>query len=198
MFPRFRVAPQWVTAGAGAVLLIALGGGCQPTPGAGEVVLQPPAAWRPAPTDGVRVPGTPIRAWTGPEGASLVVYRALPIPGASAKSVADELANRISNLPELTVVARGTETWNGHEAARVEAIAPGTGDALAPSGTGIPVVPKRRQLLPTHRVAFGFPTETETLWIAWHYPETAHAVVAPQIEATMKSLRLSPAGWAGY
>jgi hypothetical protein len=119
------------------------------------------------------------------------VYRTLPIPGGKAASLVEELANRLSNLPELTIVVRRTESWSGQEAARVEAIAPGTGNALAPTGTGTPVGPKGRNLVPTHRVAVGFPRGADTLWISWHYPESAHATVGPQIEATLKSLRLS-------
>ena len=33
------------------------------------------------------VPGVPLRAWSGPDGASLVLYRTLPVPGASGMSL---------------------------------------------------------------------------------------------------------------
>jgi hypothetical protein len=195
MFLRSRVAPRWV--GVGALVLTALGGGCQRPLEPGDVQFQLPPGWRTVPVQSVKVPGTPLVAWSSPRGASLVVYRTLPIPGGTAASLADELTNRLANLPELTIVAHRTETWNGHEAARVEAIAPGTGNALAPSGTGVPVAPKGSALVPTHRVALGFPRQAETLWIAWHYPEAAHAAIAPEIEGTLKSLRL-PAASYGY
>jgi hypothetical protein len=188
MFQWFRVAPLLI--GVSALVLVAHGGGCVPSLGSSDAQLHPPATWQPAAIAGRTMPGTPLQAWSGPQGASLVVYRTLPIPGGSAASLVDELANRLSNLPDLKVVARRTETWSGQEAARVEAIAPGTGDALAPSGTGMPVVPEGRTLVPTHRVALGFPRVTETLWITWHYPESAQSTVAPEIEETLKSLRL--------
>jgi hypothetical protein len=192
MIVRFRVAP-WL-----AGLVAAFCGGCQPSLGSGEFQLRPPAAWQTAPVEGVAVPGTPLSAWVGPEGASLVVYRALPIPGGRAASLAEELANRLTNLPELTVVARRTESWSGQEAARVEAIAPGLGNAIASTGTGTPYAPRGRNLVPTHRVSVGFPRAADTLWIAWHYPESAHAIISPQIDATLKSLRLSGSPATGY
>jgi hypothetical protein len=186
MIGSFRVAP-WLVG-----LVAASCCGCGPArDSAAGFQLQPPAAWQADPVEGVTVPGTPLAAWVGPERASLVVYRALPIPGGKAASLVEELANRLSNLPELTVVTRRTESWSGHDAARVEAIAPGLGNSLAPTGTGKPVVPKGRTLVPTHRVAVGFPRAADTLWIAWHYPESAHATIAPQIEATLKTLRLA-------
>jgi hypothetical protein len=192
MFRKCRVAPLlW-----GALAIFC--GGCQSSVGSGEAPLQPPAGWRPASVDFLTVPGKPLWAWSGPQGASLVMYQTLPIPGGSAASLADELANRLSNLPELSVVARRTETWSGQEAAHVEAIAPGTGGAWASTGTGTPHAAKGRTLVPTHRVALGFPRAADTLWIAWHYPESAHATLAPQIEATLKTLRLPRAPSHAY
>jgi hypothetical protein len=194
MIVRFRVAPCLLG------LIAALCGGCQSSAGSGggEFHLQPPAAWQTSPVEGVTVPGTPLAAWVGPERASLVVYRALPIPGGKAASLVEELANRLSNLPDLTVVARRTESWSGQEAARVEAIAPGIGDSFAPSGTGTPVGPKGRTMVPVRRVALGFPRAADTLWITWHYPDSAQATIAPQVEATLKTLRLSGSPATGY
>ena len=51
------------------------------------------------------------------------------------------LANRLENLPGLRIRDRRTETVGGTTAAQVEVVAPGTGDALAPSGVGTPIAP---------------------------------------------------------
>ena len=99
-------------------------GGCQgttPLESAG-VSLKVPDSWQPADPFRWNVPGTPLAAWSGPEGSSLVVYQTLPDPGATAGSLAEGLANRLANLPELTVSVRRVETLAGQPASRVEVI----------------------------------------------------------------------------
>jgi hypothetical protein len=170
--------------------LFAFGVGCRSSVESVQLGIAPSAGWRAAPIASFNVPGTPVAAWSGPQGASLVAYTALPIPRGTAAGVSEDLANLLTNLPGLRVVERRTETWDGHEAARVEVVAPGTGDALAPSGTGTPVAPPGRTLVPTHRVSLAFLRPSDTLWLTWHYPESAHAELAPQIEAMLRTLRV--------
>jgi hypothetical protein len=137
------------------------------------------------------VPGTPLSAWQGPEGASLVLYRTLPSPGMSADMLAEGLANRLTNLPELKIVARRTEKVAGELAARVEVVAPGIGNALAPSGVGKPVAPEGKTLELTRQVIVGIMRSSGPLFLSWHMPESAHERIAPDIEAILGSLKLS-------
>jgi hypothetical protein len=138
------------------------------------------------------VPGRVIAAWQGPEGSSLSVYRALPVPGGgSAEMIAEGLANRLTNLPELKLLVKRTEPLGGVTAGRVEVVAPGFGDALAPSGAGTPVALEGKELIPTHQVTLGIPRAAGPLYLTWHAPESAFARVAPEIEAALHSLRLS-------
>ena len=121
-----------------------------------------------------------------------MLYRTLPSPGMSAAMLVESLANRLTNLPELKIVAKRTEKFGGEPAARVEVIAPGTGDAMAPSGVGTPVAPEGKTLEPTRQVTVGFARSSGPLFLTWHMPESAHARIAPDIEATLGSLKLSP------
>ena len=100
------------------------------------------------------------------------------------------LANRLTNLPELKLLVRRTETLAGQPAARVEVVAPGSGAALAPSGVGTPLATEGKSLVPTHQVTVGFARSRGTLFLSWHTPEQAHARIAPDIEAMLESLRL--------
>jgi hypothetical protein len=146
------------------------------------------------------VPGVPLAAWSGSEGSSLVVYRTLPVPGGSAATITEGLANRLENLPGLQVRERRTETVAGLSAARVEVVAPGTGDALAPSGVGTPVAPAGKSLLPTRRVILGFSGPVETLYFTWHIPESSYDRIAPEVQATLDSLHFTTRGrgWSSY
>ena len=164
------------------------------------VDLEVPAQWSPVPKDSRIVPGTPLAAWSGPSGSSLVVYTSLPIPEGQASALADQLATRLENLPGLRIVAAKTERIAGIESARVEVVAPGTGDALAPSGTGAPVSPSGSELVPTRRVMIGFIRPGDTLTLVWHAPEVAYASIEPQVEAMLKSLtvELKPADTSAY
>ena len=76
-------------------------------------------------------------------------------------------------------------------AGRVEVIAPGTGDSIAPSGTGTPVVPAGKTLMPTRQVTVGFIRPKTTVYVTWHMPESAHDQLASEIDATLQSIRFS-------
>jgi hypothetical protein len=155
------------------------------------IAVAPPASWRSVKASTWMVPGVPLAAWAGPDGSSLVLYRTAWIPGGTAEMLVEATGNRLENLPELRLVVRRTETAGGVPAARVEAIAPGTGAALAASGMGVPFAPAGTTLVPTHQVVFGFPRPRETLYLAWHTPEGSFARLAPDIEATINSLRFT-------
>lgn len=177
--------------GLGWFLIVGLGG-CEvktPLQQAG-VSLTVPGSWQPAPPQRWNVPGTPLAAWSGPDGASLIIYQTLPDPGGTATTIAEGLANRLANLPELTVRARRTETIAGQTAARVEVVAPGSGAALAPSGVGTPVAIDSKPLVPTHQITVGFPRSQGTLFLSWHTPEQAHDRLAPELKAMLESLKL--------
>ena len=181
-----------------ALVLIA---GCQPT-GVLErsgLAVNPPSSWRPVKAPTREVPGVALAAWTGPDGSSLAIYRDLPAPGCTPLMIAEALANRMENLPELRLVLKRTETVAGTTAARVEVIAPGTGDALAPSAMGTPKAPDGKTLIPTRQVTIGFWRPSETTYLSWNAPESSYARIAPEIEATLESIRLSPTGmWYSY
>lgn len=174
---------------AAALALFALAGGCERSAEWPGLTLQPPAGWQPTTAEGQPVPGVPLAAWTGPQGARLVVYRTLPNPGGTPASAAKELATRLANLPELKVLSQRVESYGGYEAGRVEAVAPGSGSALAPSGTGTPVSLDDQKLVPTRLVSVAFVRPGGTLWATWYYPDAAHDVLGPQVEATLRSLQ---------
>ncbi len=186
-----RRASALGTLGLGWLLIVG-SGGCQattPLENAG-VSLTVPDSWQPVEPLRWKVPGTPLAAWSGPEGSSLVIYQTLPDPGATASTIAEGLANRLTNLPGLTVRVRRTETLAGQTAARVEVDAPGSGAALAPSGVGTPVATEGKPLILTHQITIGFPRSRGTLFLSWHTPDQAHARIAPEIKAMLESLRL--------
>jgi hypothetical protein len=175
-----------------AVALILMAG-CQPT-GPLEragLAVKPPVSWRPVEATTRQVPGVPLAAWAGPDGSSLVIYRALPAPGYTPAMIAEGLANRMENLPELRLVVKRTETVARTNAARVEVVAPGTGDALAPSGLGTPRTPDAKTLIPTRQVTMGFLKPSGTIYLSWIAPESSYSLIAPQIEATLESIRFS-------
>jgi hypothetical protein len=123
-----------------------------------------------------------------------VVSRALPIPGGTAEGVAVALANRLANLPGLRVEVETTEAHDGHRFARVEVVAPGTGDALAPSGAGTPVAPEGRSLIPTRRIILGLVRPADTLYLTWHAPESERTRLAEQVDLTLRRLRVEMHG----
>ena len=158
-----------------------------------------PASWHPLTAPARQVPGVPLAAWAGPDASSLVIYRELPAPGCTPAMIAEALANRMENLPELRLVAKRTETVAGTTAARVEVIAPGTGNALAPSGIGSPKAPDGKTLIPTRQVTIGFLRPSGTIYFSWNSPESSYSRIAPDIEATRDSIRFNTTGmWYSY
>jgi hypothetical protein len=135
------------------------------------------------------VPGTPLAAWSGPDGSSLVVYRTLWVPGGTAELLAEALGNRLENLPGLRLLVKRTETVAGRVAARVEVVAPGTGYALAASGLGTPIQREGETLIPTRQITFGLVRPDDTLYITWHVAEASYERIAPDVQTTLDSLR---------
>lgn len=182
-----RRAAAWLALGVATLA------GCEaagPLEEAGIARLEVPEGWTPAPPSDYSLPGEVKAAWAGPQGSSLVVFRNLPIPNPSPSALAQETAARWRNLPGLTVLSAGAIRVGDAEAARIEALAPGLGDRLAPSGRGEPIDPKGRELVPTHRVSVGIPRRLGTTWIVWHFPESARDAIAPQVDATLRGLVL--------
>ena len=136
------------------------------------------------------VPGTPLAAWSGPEGSSLVVYRTLWVPNGSAKMLAEAMGNRLLNLPGLKLLVKQTEVAGGVPVARVEVTAPGTGDALAASGLGEPIPPEGKVLFPTRRVMLALARPADTIYLTWHMPEKSYDQIEPDIRATLQTLRV--------
>lgn len=169
--------------------------GCQPGRPLEEagVRLTPPEGWSAAETSAYVVPGTPLAAWEGPDGSSLVVFKTLEQPGAAAEKILTEYTNRLETLPGVKIVSRGLhEVGEGLEAARVVAVAEGTGSAFAPSGSGKPVAPKGQKLVPTMRVAIAIPRDHDVLWLTWHFPESAKDKLSPDVERTLETLEIDP------
>jgi hypothetical protein len=162
--------------------------------GRAGIAVSPPRSWTPAERSRWNVPGVTLSAWAGPEGSSLVLFQALPIPDGSAVTIADALAYRLENLPELQLKVRRVEMIGETSAARLEVIAPGTGDALAPSALGTPKALDGKSLVPTRQVTLGIPRPAATLYLLWHVPESAYGKIAPDIEATLGSIRLASTG----
>lgn len=191
---------------AAAILLAAgLIGGCGPGDAPGKAGASLPAreGWKPIDATKVVVPGTPVLAWEGPEGSELVFYRSIPIPGDypdTAKALVTETSNRWTHLPGLEVKRSEVIRCGGHPAALVEAVAPGTGTALAPSGTGTPLLPGVAELIPTRRVLITLPLPGRTLSLQWHCPEAAADRIRPEIDAIAQSLRVEdiPAASQSY
>jgi hypothetical protein len=132
-----------------------------------------------------------VAAWTGPEGSSFVVLTGLPIPSPDAKGLATELATRFTNLPGVSVVSSREEEVAGMKAAWVVVVGQGTGDSLAPSGTGTPITPPGKTLIPTRRVILTIPRRADTLTLLWHYPDSARAAIDPQVEEAVRSLKIT-------
>jgi hypothetical protein len=191
---RARVQIALAFSALAAVLVVF--SGCQPA-GPLEragVAVTPPGSWQPVKPSSWMVPGVALAAWAGPDGSSLVLYHTPWVPGGSAEMLAEALGNRLENLPELRLLVKRTETAGGMPAARVEVVAPGTGDALAASGLGTPIAPPGKTLVPTHQVTLGFPRPAETLYFTWHVPESSFGRIAPEVEATIASVRFAAGG----
>lgn len=170
--------------------LIAGCGSADPLGRAG-VAVAPPPGWKAVAPTTWPVPGTPLAAWSGPGGASLVVYESLPAPEGRPDALALALVNRLENNPGLQVVSRSSETLGGLVAARVEVVAPGTGDALASTGKGAPSAgPGGKALRPTRRVVVTAVRPTDTLSLVWHAPEADAGALAAQVRATLDASKV--------
>jgi hypothetical protein len=103
--------------------------------------------------------------------------------------LAEALGNRLENLPAAKLLMKRSESIAGVQAARVEVIAPGNGDTLAPSGIGEPVAPPGKTLIPTRQVTLAFARPADTIYLTWHMPESSHDRIEPDVKATVDSLR---------
>jgi hypothetical protein len=158
------------------------------------VAVRPPPSWRPVAPNTSKVPGVALAEWVGPNGSALMLYRTLPEPGGSPARISEALANRFENLPGLRVLVHQTERVGDTTAARVEVVAPGTGDMLAPSGAGTPMAPAGKTLIPTREVIFGFHRPDATLFLTWVTPESSYDKIAPDIKATLETVRFISGG----
>jgi len=152
--------------------------------------FRPPEGWKPVAATTWPVPGTPLAAWSGPGGASLVAYLGLPVPGGRSESVALALVNRLENNPGLRVVSRSAAKLGTLDAARVDVVAPGTGDALAPVGRGSPLAEGGKPLRPTRCVVVTAVRPADTVTLVWHAPEVDAAALESQIGATLRALKV--------
>jgi hypothetical protein len=116
------------------------------------------------------------------------------MPGGSPVAVVEALSNRLDNLPGLTLCVRRTERVADETTARVEVVAPGTGDALASSGTGTPLAPAGKALVATRQVTLGFLRPNGTFYLVWHIPEGTYSQTKPDIDATLASVRFTASG----
>ncbi len=155
------------------------------------VTVRPPADWRPVAAATWPVPGVPLAAWSGPNGASLVVYRSLPIPDGRPETLTTALVNRLEDLTALKIVSRGNEAVAGTTASRVECTASGTGDAFAPTGRGEPIVNSDKPLRPTRRVVVALLRAQDTISLVWHAPESSADALAASVRETLATLKLS-------
>jgi hypothetical protein len=103
--------------------------------------------------------------------------------------LAEAMGNRLESLPDLKLLVKRVEIVAGVPAARVEVVAPGTGNSLAPSGLGTPIEPSGKSLVPTRQVTLAFTRPTGTFYLAWHMPEEACNRIEPEIRTTLQSLR---------
>ncbi|GIW88827.1 MAG: hypothetical protein KatS3mg108_3151 [Isosphaeraceae bacterium] len=180
---------------AGSGLLVSLATGCLPRSGYSTTALVAgvpvPEGWSPT-AMGPEVPGVRLGSWTGPEGASLVLYRTLAIPDPDPVALGLELANRLTNLPEARVLR--TETHNGPAGAfaLVEVVAPGDGSRLAPSGLGQPRLDSGTPPIPTRQLTAGYPGPTQTVWLVAHYPDAVHARLGPVVEQIVRGWNPDP------
>ncbi len=146
-----------------------------------EVTLPPGwTSWaRPAPPV---VPGTVLEAFetatpSGP--ASYVIFRSPYAPDTTAAQLTVETRYLLLHLPSLTIQQAKEVSLSGTPAALVEGVAAGTGDALAPTGLGKPVLPEGARLQPTHFAWLRVPREPElgTLEVLFACPDAEEAKV---------------------
>ena len=178
-------------------LLSGCGGG-SPLGRAGIDSLSVPTGWTPTRPDYWEVPGVPISAWKGPNGSSFVVYRELSTRGDEPASLARRIANRYENLPGLTLLASNEIVFSGMRAAKVEAVAAGTGAAFLPTGTGVPVSYDGLPHVPTRRILIAVPRGWETLAFLWHVPEAEAAEFLSRIGEFRIDMRPKPPSPRNY
>jgi hypothetical protein len=195
-FPR-RVAGLFRLA-AGCSLLLITGCGGTPLERAGVSGLRPSEGWTEVDPSRFAVPGRAIAAWSGPNGSSLVVAKLLAVPHASADTLTREMSARFENLPELRIVQASKKKIGGIESAYIEVVAPGTGDALAPTGLGKPIAPPGKELVDTRRISLGIPAASQTLWLIWHAPEASAGALTAEIEKAIKNLAIQDRPAASY
>ncbi len=182
--PRFHARGSrvsWIV----VLIAIAFLGGCESgtrLERAGVEQLQTPEGWMANRPDYWHVPGVPLASWKGPDGSSFVVYRELSVTGTDAASIAKRVANRYENFPGLTVISAVPTMFAGQPAARIEAVAPGTGAAFLPTGTGVPLASDGLAPVPTRRILISIPRESDTLSLLWHTPEEKAASLNSQID----------------
>lgn len=169
-------------------LFVLLAAGCQSSPqsevSALTARLKLPEGWTPS-TEAPDVPGDRVASWSGPDGATLVLYQTLGASDPRPESLARELANRMTNLPEARVLrSEVVETPSG-KAALLETVAPGDGSRLAPSGLGTPKL-ESVPLVPTRQIGIGHLAPTRTLWLVAHYPDAIHDRIGPGLERSLR------------
>lgn len=201
--PRRARVPAGSPAFVGMIVALLLGAGCvggDPL-ARSDVDLAPGPEWTaldptdPATRDRLKTPGRLLAAYEGPNGASLTVHAELPIPAPDPSALAFEIATRWTNLPELEVISRGVWTWPGGDrldAARVEAVASGTGDRWLPTGRGEPVAPagETRAVVPTRRLLVATPRESDTIVFTFHAPDAARDAALAAFEEILGSARV--------
>ena len=173
--------------------LLSLASGCGSNAnlaGIGLSGLRPSKSWAAADPSSFVVPGRAIAAWRSSDGGSLVVLRALAAPRTDAAGLASEMTTRLENLPELRIVKSSGRFVGGVQSAIIEIVAPGTGDAIAPSGLGRPIGADDRPLIPTRRIAVGIPGRNQTVWLIWHAPESAAASLSSEVDSVLDGLRI--------
>jgi hypothetical protein len=185
------------------LLASVLVGGCQPADPlqAAGLTLSVPDSWKAVEPTRWQVPGRALAAWSGPEGSSFVVHQSLPVPRGSAEALAESLANRLTNLPELRILDRRKLSVAGTSAVRLDVAAPGFGDALAPSGVGRPIAPAGRTLIDTRQATVIVHRLSGPLHLTWHAPASAWSQLEPQIESILGRLALAeerPASYSSY
>ncbi len=116
------------------------------------------------------VPGDPLGGWMSPGGSTLIVaYKTLPAPGATAKSLATEFAQRLQNLAGVESVSANEIHQHGVGLARVEARAPGTGRSWASNSLG--TATKEKGFIPTRMIALAYPRPEASYWLVAYFPE---------------------------
>jgi hypothetical protein len=96
------------------------------------------------------------------------------------------------------VKTKRVESLRRTSAARVEVVAPGTGDALAPSGSGISVAPDDKALIPTRQVTAVFVRDEGTYYIVWHMPDASYAQIEPDIKTMLESIQFTSDSESSY